>query len=340
MKEQGGYADILKSIDNKQVSPVYILHGEEPYFIDLISEKIENGVLTESQKGFNLRVMYGKDVQIGHIIDAAMQYPVMSPHQVIIIKEAQDLKDISSLESYLQKPVPSTVLVLCYKHKKLAKRTFKKVSDQVVDFESVPVKDWQLAAWIGNYVKSKGLHIDQEALELLAEHIGNDLSRIVNEIEKLELVIESGKKITKDLIFDYIGISKEYNVFELQKALSKRNESQVYKIMHHLSDQMKKNPLIYIISMLYNHFSKIYFVQVYRGESDETVNKALGLGYFLRDYKEAAAKYNPREVEQIIHVLKVYDLKAKGVDSYSLDSETGLYREMMFKIMNPQASMV
>jgi DNA polymerase III subunit delta len=335
------HVQILTELKKKAYKPVYYLFGEEAYFIDLIADYIQDHVLTEDEKAFNLSVLYGKDVDIATIIDTAKRYPMMCDHQVVIVKEAQDLR-ISGEEKtnqfihYLEHPQPSTLLVFCYKHGKPDKRLsyYKALSKHAVLFESAKLYDNKVPEWITNYVKENGYQLSPKAALLLAESLGTDLSRVVNETGKLFINLPKGSNITEDYIEQNIGISKEYNVFELQNALGQKNVLKANTIINHLSANPKENPLLVTVALLFGYFNKIMIYHSLSDKSNANVAKALGVNpYFISDYSKAAANYKPEKLIRIISYLRIYDLKSKGVDNVST-SEADLLKELVFKILH------
>ncbi|MEM9919005.1 MAG: DNA polymerase III subunit delta [Bacteroidota bacterium] len=332
------HQDIIKSLKAKQYKPVYFLYGNEAHYIDLISKYIEDHVLSEAERSFNQMVFYGKDTEAKTLIDTACRYPMMAPYQVVLLKEAQDMRSLADLLPYIEKPVPTTILVICYKYKRFDKRTkFAKVlKDKALMFESKKLYDNQVPDWIANYLRSKKLSIREDAGALVAEYLGTDLSKIANELDKLALNLSPGTIVSVKEVQDNIGISKEYNVFELQKALGLRDVLKANRIVNNFIANPKKHPLVMVVGALYNYFSKIYMLHYLRNSPDSEVVKALGLRseYFLREYKAAQRHYNLPRVEKVIELLKTYDLRSKGVDN---DSASGgeLLREMVYRILHP-----
>jgi DNA polymerase-3 subunit delta len=313
-----------------------MLSGEEPYFIDLISDIIEDEVLDESGKEFNLSVLYGRDVDASTILDYAKRFPMMASHQVVIVKEAQDMKDLDELTKYIENPLNSTILVLCHKYKKFDKRkTLSKLIDKKgIFFESNRLYEDKIPAWIKSQVEQSGYTITTKAGIMIAEHLGADLSRIMNELNKVYISLPKGNEINEKLVETNIGISKDYNVFELQNALAKRDVLKAARIVAHFAANTKENPLIKVVILLYGFFIKVILVQSMSGKSDREIASAAGVSpYFLGDYKTAARNYNANKLMQIIGLMREYDLKAKGVDSGSADGGE-LIKELIFKILH------
>jgi DNA polymerase-3 subunit delta len=331
------YQQILKALQQKSYSPVYLLHGEESFYIDQLTNYIETHVLDEGTKAFNQTVLYGKDIDYKAVLDSARRYPVLSDKQVVIIKEAQELKTIDKLEPYFQNPLESTILVLAHKHKKLDKRKkFAKTlskSKKACLFESKKLYDKQVPNWISNYLKDKGVGIRPAASQLLAEYLGSDLSKIANELDKLLLNLPKGASVDKQLIQKNIGISKDFNVFELQNALGRRDGFKSFLIVKYFIANPKNHPLPMITATLYNFFSKVYVCQTMLRSNDETIAKAIGANkFFVKDYRSAAKAYNRPQLERVFHLLKEYDLRSKGVNN--VNNSTGeLLREMIVQIL-------
>jgi DNA polymerase-3 subunit delta len=321
--------------------------GDEPYFIDMISDFIEQKVLDESEKEFNQTVLYGRDVTAADIIGAAKRFPMMSEHQVVIVKEAQDIKDLvkkekedkkdkqkSVFESYLENPLPSTILVFCYKYKSIDKRTAlaKLIDKNAVLFESKKLYDNQVPDWINNYLKSKGFTINQRAAGLLSEYLGTGLSKISNELDKLIINLPPKSEITPEHIQTNIGISKDYNVFELQNSIGKKDVLKANRIINYFAANPKDNAMTVVVSSLYGYFSKLL---TYHFLPDKkTAAAAMGVHpFFLKDYEFAAKNYSTAKLKAIFSYLRDYDLKSKGVDSGAA-TEGELLKEMIFKILH------
>ncbi|MDP4290127.1 MAG: DNA polymerase III subunit delta [Bacteroidota bacterium] len=335
------HTQILAELKKKLYKPVYYLFGEENYFIDLISDYIQDHVLTEDEKAFNLSVLYGKDVDIITVIETAKRFPMMSDYQVVIVKEAQDLRISGEDKSnrfihYLEHPQPTTLLVFCYKHGKPDKRLayFKTLSKHAVVFESAKLYDNKIPEWITAYVKDNGYQLSPKAAILLAESLGTDLSRIVNETGKLFINLPKGSVISEDYIERNIGISKEYNVFELQNALGARDILKANKIINHLSANPKDNPLLVTVGLLFGFFNKLMIYHSLSDKSNSNAAKALGVNpFFVPDYMKAASNYKPEKLIRIVSYLREYDLRSKGVDNVST-TEADLLKELVFKILH------
>ncbi|ADY52062.1 DNA polymerase III, delta subunit [Pseudopedobacter saltans DSM 12145] len=331
-------ADILKDIKNRKFKPIYLLHGEESYYIDLIAEALENTVLSEAERGFNMSIFYGKDTDPVNVLNAAKRFPMMSDYQVILVKEAQDLKFdkiAESFQAYCEKPLQSTILILCHKHGKFDKRkkVYKVIEKTGLVFESATIYENKIPAWIDDFVKSRGYHINPKASQLLAEYLGNDLSKISNEVEKLMLNVPQGQEIGTKEIQDNIGISKEFNVFELQSALGKKDILKANQIINYFEANPKSNPLVLVMGNLYTYFSKILKYHYLQDKSEAA--RVLGVNpYFVKDYELAARNYSWAKVFDIISILREYDIKSKGVDSTGNTTDGDLMKELVWKIVH------
>jgi DNA polymerase III subunit delta len=331
------YEEIITDLKNRIFKPVYFLAGEEPYFIDIISDYIESKVLSEADKAFNQIIVYGDDTNISAIIDTARRFPMMSSHQVLIVKEAQSLKKIEDLVFYLEKPLLSTLLVFCYKYRSLDKRTklFKSLETNGVYFESPRLRDYQIPAWIERYLMTKGIKTEPSASAMLTEYLGTDLHKIANELDKLIITLPAGKPvITNALIEKNIGISKDYNNFELQKAIGEKNILKANMIVHYFADNPKDNPITLTIASLFSFFSKLLTYHYLPDKSKNNVAAALKVNpFFVRDYETSATKYNARKTVHIISLLRTYDMKSKGFGDPG--TEPGdLLKEMVFRILH------
>jgi DNA polymerase III subunit delta len=328
---------ILTGLKNKDYKPIYFLSGDEPYYIDLITKYIMDNVLSEAEKSFNQTVLYGKDNEIAAVINAAKRYPMMASHQVVIVKEAQHIRNIDDLVYYAKSPLMSTLLVINYKYKKLDKRKslYKTIVEKGLFFESNKLYDNQLPDWITVYLSRKGIKIQPEASILLTEFLGSDLGKIVNELDKLAVII-AGKSqvITTDTIEKNIGISKEYNNFELQNALVKRDILKANRIINYFGQNQKSNPIIVTITMLFSFFSKLLAYHSSKDKSKNSIAAVLKINpYFVKDYQMAAREYSLLKTIQIISLLREYDVKSKGMGSLST-SPGDLLKELVFKILH------
>lgn len=329
-------AHIINDIKAGNLKPIYFLMGDEPYYIDKISEYIENNVLEEAEKGFNQVVMYGRDVAIDEIVSAAKRFPMMAEKQVIIVKEAQDLsRVIDKLESYAANPQPTTVLVINYKYKKLDKRkkVYKVIAKSGLIFESKKLYENQVADWIRRVLGGKKYNIEPKAAQLLVEFLGTDLSKINNELTKLTSVLPAETIINADHIEENIGISKDFNNFELRKSVGERNVVKANRIINYFAQNPKNNPLVMTISLLNSFFTQLLMYHGLKDKSKTSAAKALGVNpYFIDDYVSAARNYPMRKVSQIIGLLRDADVKSKGVGANQ--SHHDILKELLFKIMH------
>lgn len=328
---------IIKDIKNNKLSPIYFLYGDEPFYIDLISKTIENEVLSEDEKGFNQSVLYGNDVEIANVVALAKQFPMGAERQVIILKEAQHLsRTIDQLESYAAQPQPTTVLVINYKGKSLDKRKklYKNLKNNAVFFESKKLYDNQIPDWIENTAKELGLTLENKVRFMMADYLGADLGRIYNELQKLKIVVQDGK-ITPEVVERNIGISKDYNNFELRNAIETRNAPKAFKIAKYFSQNPKDNPLVVTLSVLYQTFSNIIVYHTLTDKSQGNVAKELGVHpFFVKDAATAAQNYPLKKATRIISLLREADVKSKGVGSTGNVSDGELLNELVFKIFN------
>ena len=336
MARENGFENILSDLKNKIYYPVYLLSGEEPYFIDVISDFIEENVLSEQEKEFNQTIVYGKDADAVTVISYAKRYPMMSNYQVLIVKEAQDLDDIDAFLPYVQNPVSSTILVLCYKYRKLDKRKslFKTIEKSGVVMESPVLYDNKIPDWISNFVKERGFSVSPKAAVLLAEFVGNELSKIVNELTKLFINLPAGSEITEDVVERNIGISKDFNVFELQKALGRKDVYKSNMIIRYFAANLKENPLVKVIPSLYSYFTKVLLYHYLPDKSRNNAASALSVNpFFIQDYQTAAKNYPLHRLVAVISYLREYDLKAKGLENASA-TDGELMKELVFKILH------
>lgn len=330
------FNEIIKDLKSKKYSPIYFLHGEESYFIDEIANYIEKNVLNESEKSFNQTILYGKEANYNAVVDTARRFPIMAERQVLVIKEAKEMRDLAKLERYVANPAPTTLLVICHKHKKLDQRSklAKALKKNAIIFESKKLYDNQMADWVSTYLRKYQYKIKHDATQLIVEYLGTDLSKVANELDKLMLNIPKGAEISMADVQKNIGISKDYNIFELQSALGKRDVIKTQRIVSYFISNPRKNPLVQVISSLYGFFSKIYIYHSAGQISDNEMAQKLGTRtFFLKDYRIAAKNFNRTKTEKAIHILREYDLKSKGVNRDSTP-DTELLREMVFKILH------
>ena len=332
------YEEIARDLKNRIYKPVYYLMGEETYYIDKISEYIAQTVLTDEEKEFNLTVMYGADTEVATIINAAKRYPMMSEYQVVIVKEAQSVKKMEELSFYLQKPLQSTILVLCHKHGTIDRR--KKLAAEIekvgVLFESKKIKDAQLPGFIASYLKRKSVDIEPKASEMMAEFVGTDLSRMAGELEKLVITLPQGtRRVTPEHIEKNIGISKDYNVYELRAALVAKDVLKANTIIHYFAQNPKANPIQQTLGGLFGFFSNLMLAYYAPEKTEQGIAAQLGLRstWQAREYITAMRNYSGVKVMQIIGEIRYCDARSKGVGNSSL-SDADLLRELIYKILH------
>ena len=330
------FEQIISDIHKKKYAPVYFLMGEEPYFIDMISDTIEEEVLDETEKAFNQIVVYGRDVDIDTVATHAKSFSMMGGYMVVIVKEAQDLKNIEDFEKYLEVIPPTTILVFDYKYKKLDKRRAlaKKIDKMGVLFESKKLYENNIPGWIQSYLADKGYSITPKAMQMLADYLGTDLHKIRNELEKLIITVPKSKRIDDEDVERNIGISKDFNVFELQNAIGRRDVVKANQIVGYFGDNAKENPLLVTAITLYGYFTKLLKVHYATDPSQNALAAALGVSpFFVRDYQAAARNFSIADCVRCISVLREFDLKSIGYNIGEV-SEKDLYREMIFKILH------
>ena len=327
---------IVADIKSGNAKPIYFLMGDEPFYIDWISDYIEENVLDETEKGFNQQIMYGRDVSIEDVVSAAKRYPMMAEKQVIIVKEAQELsRSIEKLVSYAENVQPTTVLVFNYKYKSLDKRKklYKAIKKSGVLFESKKLYENEVSDWIRRVLSGKQYKIDPKAAQMLVEFLGTDLSKISNELKKLMLILPKETIITDAHIEENIGISKDFNNFELLKAIGEKNVLKANRIINYFIENPKNNPIVMTISLLNNFFTKLLLFHGLQNKSKDAVSKSLGVSfYFVDDYFLAARNYNMRKVAQVIGILRDADIKSKGVGANQTQED--ILKELIFKILH------
>ena len=331
------FDQIIQNLKKKIIHPIYLLQGEEPYYIDEISNYIEKNLLSEAEKGFNQTVFYGKDSNAVTIAESCLRFPMMAQRQVIIVKEAQSLAKIEVLASYAERPLASTVLVLNYKYKSLDSRTkfAKAIKKNGVVFTSEKVKEWKLPNWIDNYLAERDFTITPQAAQLLTSYLGADLGKVANELNKLIIAVINTNKITADHIEKNIGLSKEYNLFELQNALGERNIFKANQIIQYFGANPTTNPIQRTIPTLFGFFSNIFAYHFLKDKSEGNVAAQLGMHPFAaKNVITAAKKYTPTKLYEIIGILREYDMKSKGFDTSGAVSTGDLQKEMIFKILH------
>jgi len=330
------FDEIIGNLQKKIYHPIYFLMGEETYFIDKISDYIADHVLTDAEKGFNQTILYGKELEPHAIMANARRFPMMANHQVIIVREAQNIKKIEELESYVKNPLNSTILVINYKYKTLDKRkTFPKLIDQKgVLFESKKIYDNQLPNWISSYLKNQQYTISPQAAAMIAEYLGADLGKVANELDKLIISLPVGTQITPDHIEKNIGISKEFNVYELQNALGERDLLKANRIINYFGANPSSNPVQVVISSLFSYFSKLLNYQFLEDKTQNNVASVLQVHpFFVKTYVSAAKNYNIKKLVEIVSILREFDMKSKGLGNVSASS-ADLQREMIYRILH------
>ena len=328
---------IVNDIKTGNIKPIYFLMGEESYYIDKLSDYIEKKVLTEEEKGFNQTVLYGRDVTIEDIVSTAKRYPMMAERQVVIVKEAQDLvRTIDKLASYAENPMPTTVLVICSTYKSLDKRkkVTKLIAKNGVVFESKKLYENQVGDWIKRVLAGKKYTIEPKATAMLVEFLGTDLSKINNELEKLQIILPVGSVINPMHIEENIGFSKDFNVFELRKALGERNQLKAYTIAENFAQNPKDNPMVVTTSLVFGFFIQLLKYHGLKDRNPKNVAAVIGVNpFFLKEYDVALKNYPMKKVSQIVAALRDIDVKSKGVGANAL-SQSDLLREMLYKIFN------
>ncbi|WP_040280897.1 DNA polymerase III subunit delta [Psychroserpens damuponensis] len=328
---------IVADIKKGNIKPIYFLMGEEPYYIDAISDYIENNVLVEEEKGFNQMVLYGRDVTIDDIVGNAKRFPMMAERQVVIVKEAQDLsRSIEKLAAYAANPQPSTVLVINYKYKKVDKRKalYKAIKKTGVAFESKKMYENQVGEWIRRVLAGQNYTISPKASQMLVEFLGTDLSKINNELEKLKIVLPEGTQISAEHVEQHIGISKDYNNFELRKAIGAGDTLKAFKIVKYFADNPKDNPMVMTVSLLFSFFSQLLHYHGLNDKNPRNVASALKINpYFVNEYVTAARNFPMRKVSQVISTLREFDVRSKGVQSNAVP-QGDLLKELLVKIFS------
>ncbi|MDX5326504.1 MAG: DNA polymerase III subunit delta [Bacteroidota bacterium] len=330
------FEELEKELKARQFRPLYWFAGEESFFIDRLVDIIEKTALNEAERSFNQTILYGKDTDVGTVIASAKRYPMMAPHNVVIVKEAQQLKKIEELNAYAENPLDSTILVLASKHKAPDKRTkfYKTVNSKHVFFESKRLYDNQVPGWIEKQLRLLHYKVSPKSVALLAEHVGSDLSKLYNEIEKLRIIVPEGGDITAEVIEKNVGISKDYNNFELTKALSQRDVVRSNEIIRYFAQNPKDHPLTVTIFTLYGFFSKLLILHTLNSTDQKVIASKLKVNpFFIREYQTAARNYSLQKVVRIIGYLRECDIRSKGIDNYGT-SDADLMKELMFKILH------
>jgi DNA polymerase-3 subunit delta len=326
---------LFSQLKSRKFAPVYFFCGEETYYIDQLVQYIEQNTLTPDEREFNQTVLYGLDITVEELISTAKRYPMMSEYQVVIVKEAQLLKQIDLLDHYLNNPQKSTILVIAYKGKEPDKRKSfgKNLEKTTVYFKSERLKEERMPEWISSYISKKGYRITARAAIMIAEFVGNELEKVANEVDKLFLNYPVGFEFTEKEVESNVGISKEYNVFEFQKALGQKNVLKANQIAFYFGSNSKNHPIQMIIGFLFQYFNKLLHYHWLKSQGERELPKALGVPYFfIKDYETAAKHYSPAKLIKIIHHLRDYDLRSKGINNTAADGE--LLKELTFKIVH------
>ena len=330
------YKEILSSIKKNKLHPIYFLVGDESYYIDKISDKFSKNILSVEQQAFNLVTLYGKDVSTDQIIMESKQFPIGAEYRIVIVKEGQHIKDIDKLQSYIENPQKSTVLVISYKNKSIDKRKKfgRELANKCIIFESKKLYDDKIPSWILSYISEQGYSIANDAIAILTEYLGSDLSKIANELEKLMLVVKREEQITTKTIEQHIGISKDYNIFELQNALGNKNIKKANQIINYFSANTKNYHIVPVLSSLFSFFQKVMIYHFLKDKSLNSVANKLKINpFFVSQYQIAAKNYNKKKLFFIFKNLKEYDLRSKGINNKSTD-QRGLLKELIFKILH------
>ena len=335
------YRKIVKDLNSNSLKPLYFLHGTEPYYIDLMAEKLLEITVPDFEKGFNEYVLYGKDVSTGDVLNVARKFPMMAERQLVLVKEAHAITDLGQkegqarLEAYAKNPLTSTVLVLCFGKPQDERKTWVKAfagKGELHNFKKM--YDSEVPEFISELCKEENLKISPKAIQLLSEHLGNNPQAISKEIEKLKINLQAGETIDADIIEKYVGVSKEFNVFELQKALIDKQVTKAFKIAHYFGSNSKDHPVTVNIISLYNFFSKVLLLHGLGGRPDAELSRILGVNpYFLKDYKRAAQNYSLPQLRKVIQALRLADARSKGVDAGNI-SDMDLYKELIFSFLS------
>lgn len=337
-KKEYVFEEICKDITEKQFAPIYCLMGEEPYFMDKITDLIIDNALDESERDFNQTVYYGADIDAATIMNAARRFPMMAERQLVVVREAQLIRNIEELTFYAKNPLNSTILVLNYKYKNLDRRKSLAASiDKVgVLFESKKIPDYKMAPFVTSYLQTKGLGIDSKSAQMLTDYLGNDLNRLVRELEKLAIVMpEDAKRVTADLIEKNIGISKEYNNFELIKAISTKDILKANRIIQYFEKDQKNNPIQMTLPVIFNYFSNLLICYYTTDKSENSLMQALGLrsNFQLKDYQQGLKNYKPMKVFNLISDIRLCDAQSKGIGNISMKSGD-ILKELLYKILH------
>ncbi len=335
------YRNIIRNLHPDKLKPLYFLHGTEPYYIDSFADKILEIAIPEHEKGFNEYVLYGKDVSVGDILNYARKFPMMAERQLVMVKEAHAVSDLGQkdaqglLESYARNPPASTLLVLCFGKAQDERKAWVKAfgaKGEIHNFKKM--YDSEVPDFISELCREENVKISPKAVQLLSEHLGNNPQAISNEIEKIKINLREGEGIDADIIERFVGVSKEFNVFELQKALTDKNATKAFRIAHYFGNNAKDHPITMNVISLYNFFSKVLLLHGLGNKPDSELARILGVNpYFLKDYKRAAQSYSLPQLRRVIHALRLADARSKGVDTGSA-SETDIYKELIYSFLS------
>jgi len=327
---------LLKRLQQKDYKPIYVLVGvEETYFVDLISNYIEQNVLSPDQQAFNQSILYGKDTVVEELINAAKRYPMMADYQVIIVREAQQLKNVEKLETYVQNPQPTTILVLCFKHKKVdgRKKVFKDIKNKYEFYQTGKIYENHVIKWINNSLRKSGYGIAPKASKMLLEFLGNNISNISKELEKLKQILPKSTTIKPEHIEEHVGISKDYNNFELISAIGLKDEFKAQKIAKYFEQNSKNHPLVLSLGLMFSYFNKILIYHALNNKSESNAAKALGVPpYFVKDYINAARHYSMKDTTRAIDLIRQTDAQSKGINTTQI-KDGDLLRTLLVKIM-------
>ncbi len=327
---------VLKDIKQKKFEKVYFLHGEESYYIDVITQSLLDNVLEEHERDFNQTIVYGKEQDVSSLVADLRSYPMMSDRRLLVLKEAQEMKDIDKLESYFENPTDTTIFVLNYKHKTFdsRKKLIKLAASNGLVYKSDKVRDYQMTDWIRSYVKSHGYEISSKATMLLVEFLGNDIGKVANELDKLSLLIQKGTTINEVHIEENIGISKDYNIFELTNSLGTYDVPKAFRIVKYFEHNPKAAPLVMVVPTLFKFFSQLMRIHFLQNKSKEAIASALKVHPFVAGELLSSSKiYNPKKIAANMQILNEYDLKSKGVGAAGTN-ESELMKEMIYRLMH------
>lgn len=336
-QEQNKYTKLISEIKKGIFKPVYLLMGEEPYYIDMITDAIVENALDDSERDFNQTILYGNEAEVSYVINAAKRYPMMAPRQLIVIKEAQNMDKIDALIYYMQELQPATVLVLNYKGKNLKDKKLVAAIEKVgLVVESKKIYDSQLPSFINDYVAGMGMTIGVKAVSMLADYIGNDLNRMAGELQKLKIVTGGREAITPEIVEANIGISKDYNNFELLDSVINKDYYKVAGIVKYFEKNPKNNPLVLTISVLFNFFSNLMILYYAKDKSDAGIAKELNMKsqYYTQRYRKALQNYSAYKCVDVISYIREYDAKSKGVGVAPNTTDASLLKELLYKIMH------